>query len=71
MTSNQYYGGLNRRFDKRAWLLRRFGLKYCTTDFGAVFSDGRTYKPRFVQAGIVMHAGKHAWFDVLGRILHH
>jgi len=28
LTSNQYYSGLNRRFDKRAKLLVGFGFKY-------------------------------------------
>lgn len=28
MTSNEYYGAMNRRFDRRAALLRRFGWKY-------------------------------------------
>ncbi len=28
LTSNQFYGGMNRRFDNRAALLRRFGFQY-------------------------------------------
>jgi hypothetical protein len=29
LTSNQLYGGLNRRFEKRAALLRKAGFRYC------------------------------------------
>jgi hypothetical protein len=28
MSSNEYWGGVNRRFDRRAALLRRFGFRY-------------------------------------------
>lgn len=48
LTSNQYYRGLNRRFDKRAKRLRQLGFMYRDSGMGfAVFSRMRHPNPKF------------------------
>ena len=44
LTSNEYWGGLNRRFDRRAKLLRRLGFKYETTEYGGVFVRAKPWR---------------------------
>ena len=54
LTSNQYYGGLNRRFDKRASLLRKLGYKYVATQFGGMFVIDKYSYVTSIQASLVM-----------------
>ena len=62
LTSNQYYGGLNRRFERRAAVLRRFGFKYrCVAEGVAVFDRARFVKVQTITAAEVMHADGRAW----------
>ena len=62
-TSNQFYGGLNRRFDRRARLLHRLGYRYMGTPFGAVFVRGAAFRVESIPAGVVMHADNRAFLD--------
>ena len=67
MTSNQYYGGLNRRFDNRAKLLRRLGFSYAQIDdLGfAVFTRKRRYKVANIPAVVLHAADRRLWHDTL------
>ena len=70
MTTNQRYGGLNRRFDRRVALLRRFGFKYSTPVPGiAVLTRMRYGRPTNVAASEVMHADRDTWVDRLTTLL--
>ena len=69
MTNNQYYGGLNRRFEKRASLLRRLGWKYELSELYpvALFVRRARYsqKLRAIPAAILHYADNRAWVNVL------
>jgi hypothetical protein len=77
ITNNQYYGGLNRRFDRRAELLQRLGWKYviCNCDEFperssrtaslAVFRRTRRGMCRIIPAATVIHADRRSWIDLL------
>jgi len=65
LTSNEYYGGLNRRFDKRAARLRKLGFEYTGTDFGAFFIRKRFGRMSSIPAPTLHHADARAWFDTL------
>ena len=74
LTSNQYYGGLNRRFDRRAKQLRRFGFKYVRVEeFAiAIFVKGRpdcayAKKKNRLTACFVMNADNRAYAEALQR----
>jgi hypothetical protein len=54
VTSNQYYGGLNRRFDRRVRLLSKLGYKYTRTQFGGMFVIDRHSYIISIQACLVM-----------------
>lgn len=77
MTSNQYYGGLNRRFDQRSALLRRFGFKYQslvaiparTGGTMGIFVRDRLGRVQMLPAAEVMHAERRAWRDTLATTL--
>ena len=58
ITSNQYYGGLNRRFDRRAQLLRKLGYKYTGTVYGAMFikQQSKHWQTTSIPASVVMVA---------------
>lgn len=58
ITSNQYYGALNRRFDKRACLLRSLGYKYRATEFGGMFikQQSKHWQTTSIPASVVMVA---------------
>ena len=72
LTSNQYYGGLNRRFDRRAALLIRLRFKYVAGEHGAAFVRPRVCRPaNSIPAAMLAHADNRAWFDLLARILRH
>jgi tryptophanase len=75
LTSNQYYGGLNKRFDKRAALLRRFGFSYqrpahaCrpgeSVSVGVFVRAGRRRDWDAIPAATLLHADNRAWRDTL------
>lgn len=67
LTSNEYWGGLNRRFDRRAKLLRRLGFKYETTEYGGVFVRAKPWrtKKEAIPAAVVSLADKRAWVEHL------
>jgi hypothetical protein len=66
LTTNQHYGGLNRRFARRAALLRRLRFNYVANEFGAFFVRGSMgYKPRIIPACVLSLADKRTWFDKL------
>lgn len=67
LTSNEYYGGLNRRFDRRARLLRRLGFAYKRIEEAniAVFARGRINRPESIPAAVLHHADNLAWINVL------
>ena len=68
LTSNQYYGGLNRRFDKRCRRLKQMGFKYVRTEFGAIFQKiwygSKTYN---IPADLVMNAHNRVFIDEIKR----
>lgn len=73
LTSNQFYGGLNRRFEKRAALLRRFGFAYTRTGWTdahgktlplALFTRNR-YRGQVIAASEVLHACNRVWRETL------
>lgn len=67
LTSNQFYGGLNRRFDKRVALLARFGFKSVVNEFGAfmVRSRGPGFKQVAIANSAILHCSQRAWLDKL------
>lgn len=79
ITSNQRYGGLNRRFEKRAALLRRFGFVYIVANIGeeknaatfGVFTRTPFWRSQAITAAEVMHADRQVWIDELSRFLRH
>jgi hypothetical protein len=61
LTSNQYYSGLNNRFEKRLRELTRMGFKTDHVEFTKHF-------PRMsVNRSFMMHADRRAWRDKLYR----
>ena len=71
LTSNQLYGGLNRRFDRRASLLCRLGFKYVAiaekiAAFQRAYPFGRS---AIIPAAMVMHATNACWRDHLASTL--
>lgn len=71
MTSNQYYGALNRRFDKRARFLIKLGFAYSVlpeTNI-AVFSRPRPFRFNGIAASAVMLAPPRVWRDKLPGLL--
>lgn len=69
MTSNQRYGGLNRRFDRRATQLFKAGFHYERIDnLGfAVFTKKIDFqrKTQSIHAQTLLYASKFDWHDVL------
>lgn len=73
-TTNEHYGGINNRFDRRARVLRRLGFTYHRLpELGfAVFKRGepivmrtKTIPCKAIPASTVMHADTRSWFDAL------
>lgn len=65
MTSNEFYGKLNKRFDKREKELREMGYKRETL-FAyniALYVRVRHGKIHAISAGTVMNASKRVWED--------
>lgn len=70
LTSNQYWGGLNRRYDKRATLLRSLGFEYVDSGHGfAMYSRRRGSRTVALPTAFLFHADKRAWFVKLRNIL--
>lgn len=65
ISSNQWYGAINRRFDRRARLLSRLGYKYTGTPFGAMFVRSRFCRIESIAAGVVMNAHNRAFVDAI------
>lgn len=64
VTSNQYYGGINRRFDKRCRLLLSFGFKYerpKDLDFAIFRRPKRFGKVCTIAATEVMNVPNRVW----------
>lgn len=69
LTSNQLYGGMNRRFEKRSKMLAKFGFKYKIVVKGiAAFIHPRSDRST-VAAAEVMHSNNQCWIDTLRSIL--
>lgn len=69
LTTNQRYGGLNKRFDNRASRLRALGFEYVRIEqFGiAVFAPQNQHRRKrdTIPASAVMHASAAEWIDIL------
>ena len=65
MTSNEFYGKLNKRFDKREKELREMGYERETLSAYniALYVRVRHGKTHAIPAGTVMHASKRAWSE--------
>lgn len=77
LTSNQFYGGMNRRFEKRAALLRNVGFVYTAAYDAdgnrlplAMFTrKGWRYRAQVIAASEVLHADRRAWREMLASSL--
>jgi hypothetical protein len=72
MTSNQRYAALNRRFERRAKFLRRFGFRYLRVpeiDRAVFARRGVLRREDIVTAAEVMLACPAIWRDMLARLL--
>jgi hypothetical protein len=71
ITSNQRYGGMNRRFDRRAAQLVKFGFHYTQIADGVAAFTRRAFwsKQQSVLAAVVLMADNNIWRDELARIL--
>ena len=68
LTNNQYYGGLNRRFDKRARRLLARGFRYQQVEGMnmAVFARRRSSrKLAAIPAAVLHHADNRRWIETL------
>ena len=63
ISSRQWFGALNRRFDRRARLLRRLGYKYTRSPLGAVFVRGFGHRLESISAAVVMSAQNREFID--------
>ena len=70
MTENQRYGAINRRFDKRAKLLKKLGWRYERTDFGfAIFKRGLRHTVQAIPVSTVLFADNYIWRMELSNFL--
>ena len=79
LTSNQYYGGINRRFERRAALLKRFGFTFKALDVGGeggrkTATVGVWLRARFgsiyvLPSSVLSLADNRVWIDELSRVL--
>lgn len=71
LTSNQYYGGLNRRFDKRVAMLHKFGFLVTTNEFGRFYYRPRLWKMgnEYIAATFIHSSNNFLWNSLLGSIL--
>jgi hypothetical protein len=65
ISSNQWYGAINRRFNRRSRLLRRLGYKYMGTPFGAMFVRSRGGCLESIQVGFVQSADNRSFIGCL------
>ena len=70
LTSNQKYGAINRRFDRRAKLLKRLGFTYLRLEeFGfAVFAAANLHdrkRGKTIPASVVQLATNAQWIEIL------
>lgn len=67
LTSNQYYGGLNRRFSRRAALLHRVGFSFDKEANGWFHPRRERYGRKCwrIPAALLHHADNRAWYDIL------
>lgn len=79
LTSNEYYGGLNKRFDKRTALLTTMDLRYNKEVVGYMrayntqsdkkgkwyFQDGDVKNRRFISNSAILYADNRAFTDLL------
>ena len=67
LTSNQYYGAMNKRFNTRAAKLYAMGYRYriiCKGVAAFTYREG-SYSERNIAAAEVMHAHNRGWREVL------
>lgn len=71
MSSNEFYGELNARFDERASFLRDKGYKYETIPVIkiAVFTKNRYGKVHTIAAGCVLNACERVWADTIPTLI--
>lgn len=71
LTSNQYYGGLNRRFDARIRLLRKLNFSYDreTRCYYSKHEHYRRKKLNGIQLAMVMHSDRRAWRERLAGLV--
>jgi len=69
LTSNQHYGGLNRRFEKRSRRLRSLGFRYQQVEGMniAVFARLRSssLKLAAIPVAVLHHADNRSWIETL------
>ena len=68
LTSNQHYGGLRRRFEKRSRRLRSLGFRYQQVEGMnmAVFARRRSSrKLAAIPVAVLHHADNRSWIDTL------
>lgn len=66
LTSNQYYGGINRRCQNRLELLRKIGFEYDAEAHGWFHPRGdRVRKGWRMPMCMIQHADKRSFFDTL------
>ena len=72
MTSNQYYGGLNKRFQKRAKILHKLGFKYQIIVEGLAGFVKPHYRPglyrNVIASGEILNMSKIVWLDLLKQL---
>lgn len=72
LTSNQFYGGMNRRWENRRRLLEKFGFQYVRTEFDTVvFARKVPHRTKWetLPTEFVMHANNRSWLDKLSYTL--
>jgi hypothetical protein len=72
LTSNQFYGGLNRRFTNRSAILRSCGFKYvqvCKNLAAFTRGDPDFNDYKVIPAAEVAHADSRSWRDLLATTL--
>jgi hypothetical protein len=69
LTSNQFYGGINRRHDKRARLLTRLGFKFDTEKFGWYNPRRSHLRNNFrIPPSLLQHAHNRAFYETLATL---
>jgi len=76
LTSNQYYGGLNKRFDKRINIMRRVKAQY-NPNYSGYTSNGSKWNKAMdcrmpaviMPMNFIMHADTRAFYNELHRLV--